>query len=162
MDIRSKRNSPVNRRHLHAHCPHRLAPPSPSLCLQLLKGSDCAGSFEARSMSVTRFSLKFVRALLPPAPLFNAAARHGHGLQASPQLPITLVPAPSRLFSTDSGSSKPMSFIEKAKLLGANAILGAMTHQGGFDSALQGMNIDRIDNGSCAASLVVTPNLANA
>jgi hypothetical protein len=55
-----------------------------------------------------------------------------------------------------------MSFIEKAKLLGANAILGAMTHQGGFDSALQGMNIDRIDNGTCEASLVVTSNLSNA
>jgi hypothetical protein len=55
-----------------------------------------------------------------------------------------------------------MSFIEKAKLLGANAILGAMTHQGGFDSSLAGMTLDRIDNGTCTASLVVTPNLSNA
>ena len=74
-----------------------------------------------------------------------------------------LVPAAvSRGFSNDSTASKPMSFIEKAKVLGANAILGAMTHQGGFDSSLAGMTLDRIDNGTCTASLVVTPNLSNA
>jgi hypothetical protein len=93
----------------------------------------------------------------------NATVPFGLHAKAFLRYPSVFQPATTaRYFSNDLGASKPMSFIEKAKLLGANAILGAMTHQGGFDSALQGMNIDRIDNGTCAASLVVTPNLANA
>jgi hypothetical protein len=50
-----------------------------------------------------------------------------------------------------------MSFIEKAKLLGANAILGAMSHQGGFDSSLAGMTIERIDNGTCTVRSPAPP-----
>lgn len=117
-------------------------------------------------MLMRRLSLPQARALLLPR--FNSAAQRSLLTRASFRTPnggnaLAGMPvAGSRRFGDDTQASKPMSFIEKAKLLGANAILGAMTHQGGFDSALQGMNIDRIDNGSCAASLVVTPNLANA
>ena len=119
------------------------------------------------TMFMRRFSLPHARALLSPR--FNSAAQRGLLTRATFRTPppggiarAGMPVAASKCFGDDTQASKPMSFIEKAKLLGANAILGAMTHQGGFDSALQGMNIDRIDNGTCAASLLVTPNLANA
>jgi hypothetical protein len=119
--------------------------------------------FEVLIMYPNRLPFPSARTFLPFFPLSNAAARPSFRSQAALRSSSMLAPAfTAKCFSNESGASKPMSFIEKAKLLGANAILGAMTHQGGFDSALQGMNIDRIDNGSCAASLVVTSNLANA
>jgi hypothetical protein len=116
-----------------------------------------------RGMFLSRFASPPARHIHPFLYCLNAAVRSSPLAHAALAWPCTPQPAASsRCFGSDSGTSKPMSFIEKAKLLGANAILGAMTHQGGFDSALQGMNIDRIDNGYCEASVVVTSNLANA
>lgn len=115
------------------------------------------------AMPFARFFSQSARAFPVFSSHLNSTVPIGLHAKATLRSSSMLLPAAmARHFSNDLGASKPMSFIEKAKLLGANAILGAMTHQGGFDSALQGMNIDRIDNGTCAASLLVTPNLANA
>ena len=54
-----------------------------------------------------------------------------------------------------------MSFIERVKLHGINALLGAFVSTSGFDRVCDGLVVTRIGTGEIEASLVVTPALAN-
>ena len=55
-----------------------------------------------------------------------------------------------------------MTFVEKAKLKGANALLGAYTHAGGYDSKLKDLSIVRMGGGEAVCELPVTKELSNA
>ncbi len=48
-----------------------------------------------------------------------------------------------------SASNAPMSFIERVKVLGSNALLGVFVQKGGFDSCLRGMKVERVSIGLC-------------
>jgi hypothetical protein len=58
-------------------------------------------------------------------------------------------------------SSESLSIIEKAKQFGATSLVGPYPHRGGFDSCLQGMVIERMDE-IAVASLPVIPLLGNS
>jgi acyl-coenzyme A thioesterase 13 len=57
-----------------------------------------------------------------------------------------------------------ISFIEKAKLKGAQALLGVLQHRGGFDSVLGDLKVERIDSDECKVmcTMPVDAKLANA
>lgn len=40
-----------------------------------------------------------------------------------------------------------ISFVERAKIAGANGLLGKFTSRGGFDACVRGLNIERIEDG---------------
>jgi acyl-coenzyme A thioesterase 13 len=72
----------------------------------------------------------------------------------------------SRLISSvaTAGDDKDkMSFIDKAKAYGANALLGLYTHRGDrFDTCLKSMKVDKIGDGIVTCSLPVDRHLQNA
>ena len=57
---------------------------------------------------------------------------------------------------------RPMSFIERAKVLGANSLLGFFRHKGGFDRTLDGLEVVRVGSGEVSCRMHVTPGHANA
>ena len=55
------------------------------------------------------------------------------------------------------------SFIEKAKLSGAQSLLGAFTHLSGrFDHSMRGLQIKRIGDGEVECEIAVDEHLTNA
>lgn len=55
-----------------------------------------------------------------------------------------------------------MSFVDRVKAAGANAMLGVFTSTGErFDRALAGMNVTKISLGAVTCELVVVPGLQN-
>ena len=57
---------------------------------------------------------------------------------------------------------KPMSFIDKVKAAGANAMLGVFTNTGDrFDRVLSDLNVKRVGSGSVTCELTVVPSLQN-
>jgi hypothetical protein len=68
-----------------------------------------------------------------------------------------------RIRSASTSDSSALSFIEKAKLLGANAILGGFTSRGGFDQAFaDALRIESLAPGHVGLRLQVTPALLNS
>ena len=63
---------------------------------------------------------------------------------------------------TEGESAAPPSFIERAKVSGANALLGQFTSGGGFDRSVSGLTIDRITDGSVKCSFPVQKGNSNA
>eukprot|EP00501_MAST-03F_sp_TOSAG23-6_P000497 GSMAST32.ASY1.ANO1.511.1 assembled CDS len=62
-----------------------------------------------------------------------------------------------------SSQKKPTSFIEKAALKGANALLGKFfSFPGRFDSVFTGLQIDRIERNKVECSIQVTEKLLNS
>src|SRR5579883_3078717 len=61
-----------------------------------------------------------------------------------------------RFFSTESSGNKKenLSFIERAKIHGANALLGYFTSTNGFDACIKGLKVDKIDKGQVICSLL--------
>eukprot|EP00055_Hartaetosiga_balthica_P008069 m.28923 g.28923 ORF g.28923 m.28923 type:complete len:232 (-) comp6103_c0_seq1:3737-4432(-) len=57
---------------------------------------------------------------------------------------------------------KPLSFIERVKVFGANALLGAFTHKGGFDSQFRDLKVESIGKGVVTATLPVHKYVCNA
>jgi len=55
-----------------------------------------------------------------------------------------------------------LSFIDKAKAKGANAILGLFTTTSGFDSCMKGLRVEKIETGKVICSLQVTKNFLNS
>lgn len=57
----------------------------------------------------------------------------------------------------------PVSFIERTKVLGANAMLGLFNMTNRFDSSLEGLEVTRVDTagGAVHATLRVTERVAN-
>jgi len=55
-----------------------------------------------------------------------------------------------------------MSFIEKAKVHGANALLGMFTCRAGFDDKFKGLRVEHIADGRVECSLTVEPHIQNA
>eukprot|EP00128_Syssomonas_multiformis_P017407 Colp12_sorted_trinity150504_noHs@30876 len=70
--------------------------------------------------------------------------------------------APSRQSVVRMSTSPSTSFIEKAKAMGANALLGMFTSKGGFDSCLRNMKIDKIEEGYVECSLLIDKEHANS
>ena len=74
---------------------------------------------------------------------------------AAPALCRLVTPAPRVRAST--------SFIEKAKLSGAQSLLGAFTHLSGrFDHSMRGLQIKRIGDGEVECEIAVDEHLTNA
>ena len=59
-------------------------------------------------------------------------------------------------------SEAPLSFVERVKIGGANALLGAFSHRGGHDKALDGLVVTRVGSGEVTMSMRVEPQHANA
>ena len=58
---------------------------------------------------------------------------------------------------------RSLSFISKAKAMGANALLGAfITNSGRFDESLKGLNVERMEKGEVECTLKVEKALENA
>lgn len=81
----------------------------------------------------------FLAWVLEAAMLLQALARPRHALGHSLSRGALGAYGPARACSNGG-----LSFIERAKLFGANALLGAFTHRGGFDSSLDNMKIEEV------------------
>jgi hypothetical protein len=56
-----------------------------------------------------------------------------------------------------------ISFVEKVKVHGANALLGLFTQTGErFDRVLKGLNVVRVGSGSVTCELTVAPSVQNS
>lgn len=69
-----------------------------------------------------------------------------------------------RFFSTESPDTKKenMSFIDRVKVHGANALLGYFTWTNGFDSCIKGLHVEKVEKGQVICRLEVTPNFLNS
>lgn len=56
-------------------------------------------------------------------------------------------------------TNKRLSFIERVRVFGANALLGAFLHKGGFDRVLEGLVVEKISQGSVQCRFVVKPEV---
>jgi len=55
----------------------------------------------------------------------------------------------------------PLSFVERCKIGGANALLGMFTSKGGFDKCVEGLVVERISKGTVECSFVVSKGTSN-
>lgn len=58
-------------------------------------------------------------------------------------------------------SNEQLSFVERAKLYGVNALLGYFTHKGGFDSSLKNLEVTRVEKGKVCCTIKAEPTLLN-
>eukprot|EP00047_Mylnosiga_fluctuans_P006453 m.246978 g.246978 ORF g.246978 m.246978 type:complete len:179 (+) comp15251_c0_seq1:1-537(+) len=73
--------------------------------------------------------------------------------------------APARLTlarcSHTATPTKSITFIEKAKVMGANALLGTFTHREGFDRCLKNLEVTHVEDGKVTATMPVDDSVTN-
>jgi len=91
---------------------------------------------------------------------FRAAGSTRGLAQGKPNYPqIEVVEATDKTIIPPGDS--PMSFVDRVKVYGANALLGHFTSKGGFDKCVEDLRVEKISSGVVECSFPVTPKTIN-